>query len=231
MRHCAAADQEACAAIVFLHRRSVLKLAGTAVLLPLAGCDSSGKWHAADVTGSLPSLAFDMTDATDSKPVTAANFRGKVVLLYFGYTNCPDFCPTTLSNLATVLHQLDKRADDVRVLFVTVDPNRDTLPVLKRYVGLFAPQVVGLRGTPDALASLARRYRVAYSVTPAHDGHPYEVTHSAVIYIFDQDGNARLLVSDMATQHPDIAGTTADLRRLIKHPHPPGLLERIVRMV
>ena len=208
-----------------------MKLAGSAVLLPLAGCDSSNKWHEDDVTGSLPPLAFNMTDAMNQKPVTAADFRGKVTLLYFGYTLCPDFCPTTLTNLATVLHRLGKQADDVRVLFVTVDPNRDTLPVLKRYVALFAPQVVGLRGTPDALASLARRYRVAYSVTPAHDGHPYEVTHSAVIYIFDQDGNARLLVSNMATPHPDIAGTTADLHRLITQHQPPNLLQRIMQMV
>lgn len=209
----------------------MLKLAAPAVLLPLAGCGSSQKWHEDNITGSLPPLAFDMTDAANGKPVTAAAFRGKVVLLYFGYTNCPDLCPTTLSNVATVLHRLDNYANDVRVLFVTVDPNRDTLPVLKRYVALFAPQMVGLRGTPDALTSLTRRYRVAFSVTPAHDGHPYVVTHSAVIYIFDQDGNARLLVSDMATQHPDIAGTTADLRQLILHPQKPTLLERIEQMV
>jgi len=214
-----------------LHRRGLLKLAGPALLLPLAGCDSRTKWHEEDVSGSLPALSFDMTDAMTGKPVTAADFRGKVVLLYFGYTLCPDFCPTTLSNLAAVLQRLGKQADQVRVLFVTVDPNRDTLPVLKRYAALFAPQVVGLRGTPDALASLARRYRVAYSVTPAHDGKPYEVTHSAVIYVFDQNGDVRLLVADMATQHPDIDGTTADLRTLITQHHAPGLLERIVRMV
>ena len=81
----------------------------------------------------------------------------------------------------------------MRVLFVNVDPNRDSLPVLKQYVALFGPQMVGLRGTPDELASLARRYRVAYSVTPAQDGHPYQVTHSSIVYVFDQDGNVRLL--------------------------------------
>ena len=218
-------------ATVTIDRRSFLRLGGSAVALPLAGCDSSTKWHEENVSGSLPPLSFTMTDAMNDKPVTAADFRGKVVLLYFGYTLCPDFCPTTLSNLATVLQNLGKQADEVRILFVTVDPNRDTLPVLKRYAGLFAPQVVGLRGTPDQLASLARRYRVAYSVTPAHDGHPYEVTHSAVVYVFDQHGEARLLVASMATQHPDIDGTTADLRTLITNPQKPGWWERIVRMV
>jgi protein SCO1/2 len=208
-----------------------MALAGTALSLPLAGCDSATKFHEADISGSLPTLSFDMTDATDGKPVTAADFRGKVVLLYFGYTLCPDFCPTTLTNLATTLQKIGNQADLVRVLFVTVDPNRDTLPVLKRYAALFAPQVVGLRGTPDALAALARRYRVAYSVTPAHDGKPYEVTHSSIVYIFDQDGNARLLVSSMATEHPQIDGTAADLQTLIAQHKPPGLIDRILRMV
>jgi len=206
-------------------------MAGPALALPLVGCDSSTKFHQEDISGSLPALSLNMTDAMDDKPVTAADFRGKVVLLYFGYTLCPDFCPTTLTNLATALEKLGKQADLVRVLFVTVDPNRDTLPVLKRYAALFAPQVIGLRGTPDALAALARRYRVAYSVTPAQDGKPYEVTHSSIVYIFDQDGNARLLVSSMATEHPQIDGTAADLQTLIAQHKPPGLLDRILRMV
>ena len=214
-----------------VERRTLLRLAGMAAALPLVGCDSSTKWHEQDISGSLPALSFDMTNAMDGKPVTAADFRGKVALLYFGYTLCPDFCPTTLTNLAAVLQRLGSNADQVRVLFVTVDPNRDTLPVLKRYAGLFAPQVVGLRGTPDALAALARRYRVAYSVTPAHDGKPYEVTHSSIVYIFDQDGNARLLVSSMATQNPEVEGTAADVKQLIAQHHPPGLLERIERIV
>jgi protein SCO1/2 len=206
-------------------------LAGSAAVLPVAACARKTQWHETDVSGSLPKLSFNMTDAMTGAPITAAAFRGKVTLLYFGYTLCPDFCPTTLTNLAAVLKNLGKRADDVRVLFVTVDPNRDSLPVLKRYVALFAPQIVGLRGTPDGLASLARRYRVAYSVTPAHDGHPYEVTHSSLVYVFDQDGNARLLISSMATQKPDITGTTDDLRTLITHYRPPGLLKRIEAMV
>ena len=95
----------------------------------------------------------------------------------------------------------------------------------------FAPEMVGLRGTPDELAALARRYRVAYSVTPASDGHPYEVTHSSIVYVFDQDGNARLLVDSMATQKPDVDGTTKDLKTLIAQHNSPGLLQRILRIV
>jgi protein SCO1 len=219
------------AAAKTLPRRSLLALAAGALALPVAACDRKTGWHETDISGSLPRLSFAMTDAMTGAPITAADFRGKVTLLYFGYTQCPDYCPTTLTNLAAVLHNLGKQADQVRILFVTVDPNRDSLPILKQYVSLFAPQIVGLRGTPDELASLARRYRVAYSVTPAHDGHPYEVTHSAIVFVFDQGGDARLIVTSMATQKPDISGTTADLHRLIKDYRPPGLLQRIERIV
>ncbi|MGH9808267.1 MAG: SCO family protein, partial [Terriglobia bacterium] len=134
-------------------------------------------WTGDDMTGVLPALKFTMTRATDGKIVTGADYKGKIVLLYFGYTNCPDVCPTTLLNVTEMLKQLGKQADDVRMLFVTVDPNRDTLAILKQYTGTFAAQIVGLRGTPDQLATLAKRYRVSYSVTPEENGKPYEVTH------------------------------------------------------
>ena len=199
--------------------------------MPLAACHPKTKWHEQDISGALPTLSFNMTDAMTGKPVTAADFRGKVVLLYFGYTQCPDFCPTTLTNLADILQKLSAHSDDVRVLFVTVDPNRDSLPVLKQYAVAFASQVIGLRGTPDELAALARRYRVAYSVTPARDGHPYEVTHSSIVYVFDQSGEARLLVDLMATQKPDIEGATKDLQALLAEHQPHGLLNRILQIV
>jgi protein SCO1 len=212
-------------------RRQLLICASCAVALPLTACDRKTKWLEQDISGDLPALAFTMTDAATDKPVTAADFRCKVTLLYFGYTQCPDFCPTTLTNLAAVLRNLGSHANQVCILFVTVDPNRDSLMALKTYVSLFAPQMVGLRGTPDELAALARRYRVAYSVTPAENGHSYTVTHSSIVYVFDQDGNVRLLVDSMATQKPDIAGTTADLRTLIAQHQSPGLLERIRQIV
>ncbi len=172
-------------------------------------------WNSTDVTGALPPLKFTMARATDGKTVTAAHYRGKVVLLYFGYTFCPDVCPTTLFNIANMLKTLGKKADDVRVLFVTVDPNRDTLAVLRRYTEAFAPQVVGLRGTPDQLATLAKRYRVAYSESPASAGHPYEVTHSAAVYVFDRNGNVKLLFSGLSLPKAPIAGMTSDLQRMV----------------
>jgi protein SCO1/2 len=201
-----------------------LAAAGLAAALPARADDG---WHDIDMTGVSSALQLSMTRASDGKPVTAADFRGDVVLLYFGYTFCPDVCPLTLSNAANILNRLGSQAAHVRVLFVTVDPQRDTLPVLAQYAAAFAPQVVGLRGTPDELAALARRYRIEYSVTPASAGHPYAVTHSSAIYVFDQTGAARLLIPSLASQNPDFAGVTADLRRLIDGQGSKSLLSRV----
>ncbi len=117
------------------------------------------------------------------------------------------------------------------MLFVTVDPNRDTIPVLNDYVSAFGPEVVGLRGTPDQLAALAKRYRVVYSVTPAKGDQPYAVTHSSAIYVFDQSGKIRLLITSMSTNAPDIDGATADLGQLVEQANPPGFFQRILQMI
>lgn len=156
-----------------------------------------------------------MVRGNDGKEVTAANYRGKVTLLYFGYTYCPDVCPTTLSNLSRIVRSLGPDAKSVRVLFVTVDPNRDTLAALKQYADAFAPAVDTLRGTPNEIAALARRYRVAYSVKPEAPGQSYEVTHSSSVFAFDRQGAARLLVTSLSTDAADREGTAEDLRRLI----------------
>lgn len=174
-----------------------------AFLLLLAGC-SKPAWHMTDISGAMPRLAFHMT--TGGKPVTAEAFRGKVVALYFGYTHCPDVCPATLANLADILGRV--KSPDVRVLFVTVDPERDTDAVLADYAKAFSPQVVGLRGGANELAALARTYRVAYSVTK---GPPYEVTHSNAVFFFDRDGKARLVTTDTA----DTAAMAEDVKRLL----------------
>jgi protein SCO1/2 len=194
-------------------RRAITVGAAAAVTGLAAG--PAFAWNSTDLSGAMPALQFTMTRASDGKAVTAADFKGKILLLYFGYTFCPDVCPTTLLNLTTMLKSLGKDADAVRVLFVTVDPDRDTLSVLKEYAGAFAPQVVGLRGTPDELATLAKRYRVSYSVTPAADGHAYEVTHSSAIYVFDRAGNIKLLFSGLALAKADTKPQLADLRTLI----------------
>lgn len=197
-------------------RRFVTTWGAALGALTLDGCAKPAHWRAGDdVTGSFPRLAFTLTRASDGKPVTAADYRGRVVLLYFGYTFCPDVCPTTLVNLAQILTRLGPLSDQARVLFVTVDPNRDTLSVLKTYGPQFSPHIEGLRPTPDQLASLARRYRVAYSVSPGDKDHPYTVTHSSAVYVFDKTGDARLIFTGLSTDSPDIDGAASDLHRLI----------------
>jgi hypothetical protein len=110
--------------------------------LTLATHAARAAWHSQDISGVLPPIDLSMMDATIGKPVTASDFHGMIVLLYFGYTQCPDFCPTTLTDLAEVLGKLGALANQARVLFVTVDPNRDSPDALKAYVKLFAPQIV-----------------------------------------------------------------------------------------
>jgi protein SCO1/2 len=186
-------------------------------LLVLGGCRHDLSQQDIAVNGMVPPLDLSMTDVTTGKPVTAADFRGKLVMLYFGYTNCPDVCPATLYNVDKVLRGLGPLASDVRFLFVTVDPDRDTPAVLAQYTALFGPDIEGLRGSADQLYSIARRYRVVFSVTKPTKTSPYEVTHSAAIYVFDGAGQAQFLIAGMDTPNPDIAGITEDVRAVIEN--------------
>ena len=172
--------------------------------LLLAGCGRSA-FHMTDVSGAMPRLAFHLMRA-DGAAVTGADYRGKVVVVYFGYTNCPDVCPTTLTNLADMLSKVN--SPDVRVLFVSVDPARDT-PLLLHYAAAFSPQIEGLRGSDNELADVARRYRVAYSVNP---GPPYTVMHSNAVFFFDRQGRTRLVTTDTT----DTAAMAEDVKRLLK---------------
>jgi len=198
-----------------LSRIRLFALAGLACAgALLVGCSHRpDKWNGTDVTGTLPDLQFTMTRAGDGKQITAAAYRGKVTLLYFGYTFCPDICPLTLSNVTQALNRLADKAHEVRVLFVTVDPDRDTLDVLRSYTSAFAPESVGLRGTPDQLATLAKRYRVAYSAGKDSRGE-YVVTHSSIVFAFDKQGKARLIYTNLSKPSADTKGMAADLKRL-----------------
>lgn len=166
-----------------------------AIVLLLAGCGRGEiRQGVTDITGVMPNLKFAMTRANDGTAVMADDYRGKAVILYFGYTHCPDECPTTLANLASALKQFGPKANNVRVLFVSVDPGRDTPPILKSYVNAFAPQIDGLRGSDNEIAKLARRYRVLYSVTQT--AHGTEVMHSGSVFFFDREGHAREVMTD-----------------------------------
>ena len=181
------------------------------LLLALAAC-GRGEMRpgVTDISGVMPDLKFTMQRANDGAGVTQDSYRGKITLLYFGYTHCPDVCPATLSNLANVLKDLGPRASDVRVLFVSVDPARDNLTALKDYVGAFAPQIDGLRGSDNEIAKLAQRYRVLYSVkqTPQRE----EVMHSGSVFIFDRDGKAREVMTDTS----DVKNVANDLEALLR---------------
>ncbi|MGH8821421.1 MAG: SCO family protein, partial [Rhodoferax sp.] len=117
----------------------------------LAGCDQPASWHSMDVSGSAPPLQFAMTRASDGKLVTNADYRGQVVLLYFGYTFCPDVCPTTLNAVADAMDKLGPAAARVQPLFITVDPKRDTPKVMKLYAAAFGSDIEGLTGTPEQI--------------------------------------------------------------------------------
>lgn len=169
-------------------------------------------WHLTDVTGHLPDLQFSLT-GDDGKPVTGDSFKGHTTLVYFGYTHCPDVCPETLARLMQVIGKLGPDAQQVRILFVTVDPARDTPQALRSYVDAFdAQHVRGLTGSDAQIESLAQRYRVAYQMEKRDPNGNYEVTHSSAVYIFDAQGHARLLATDQDT--PD--QIAQDLRRIIE---------------
>jgi protein SCO1/2 len=196
-----------------MNRRQALALLATATTVPLVARAQTE--HDIDVTGTSPSLQFIMQATPIGQTVTQTNYRGFVTMLYFGYTFCPDVCPLTLQNVAAALGKTGAAAKQIRFLFVTVDPHRDTIDVLAKYVSLFGPEFVGLNGDRNELARMAKRYRIAYEVDPSPDPAKYVVTHSSVIYVFDKQGNARFLVPGMASQNPDIKGLATDLVKLV----------------
>ena len=166
-------------------------------LLLLAGCGSGGdapKFKLTDVTGAGFGKELNLTDH-HGKPRTLADFRGKVVTVFFGFTHCPDACPTTMAELAQVAKELGPDADKLQVLFVTVDPERDTQKVLAQYVPAFHPDFLGLYGDAEATARAAKEFKIYYSKQPAKGGTAggsYSVDHSAGTFILDRQGRLRL---------------------------------------
>ena len=146
-----------------------------------------------DVTGLGYARDFALKDQ-DGKPRSLADFKGKAVVIFFGYTHCPDVCPTTMAEMAEVMKQLGPDADRVQVLFVTLDPERDTPALLKQYVPAFDPRFIGLWGDTDATAKVAKEFRVFYQKVPGKDAGSYTLDHTAASYVFDPQGRVRLFV-------------------------------------
>jgi len=166
--------------------------------LTLLSCPAANASTIHPVRGFLPDLRFTLTGG-DGATVTQDDVRGKVVMLFFGYANCPDICPTTMVQLAQVMEQLGDDAAHARVLFVSVDPHRDTPQILQAYVQAFDRRAIGLTGTPRQIADMARRYRVSFQIgkpAPGEDANRYEVAHSRGIFFFDGQGKAHFLASD-----------------------------------
>jgi protein SCO1/2 len=172
-------------------------LSAVALALALAGCDQVGNqalsFKNTDLTGLEYAQDFALTDHT-GKPRTLADFKGKVVVMFFGFTQCPDVCPTTMAEMATVMQQLGPQADQVQVLFVTLDPERDTPALLSQYVPAFDKRFLGLYGDAAATAKVAKEFKVFYAKVPGKEPGSYTMDHTAASYVFDRNGKVRLFV-------------------------------------
>jgi protein SCO1 len=172
--------------------RYSLGLAIVAALLFLAACtDSAPKFKSTDITGAEYGKSLELVDHT-GKLRHLEDFRGKAVVLFFGFTHCPDVCPTTLADTAQALKALGPEAERVQVLMVTVDPERDTPDVLAKYVTAFDPRFLGLRGDVAATQRAAKEFKVYFEKRKSGDS--YSVDHSGQSYVIDPQGRLRLLV-------------------------------------
>ncbi|HRP95825.1 MAG TPA: SCO family protein [Rhodocyclaceae bacterium] len=183
-----------------------------AAALALAACTgpAAPQFHSTDVTGANYGKSFALTDHHGQRR-TLADFHGKVVTLFFGFTQCPDVCPTTLNTMREVMTQLGDDAERVQVLFVTVDSERDTEALLAHYVPAFDPRFLGLYGDADETAAMAKEFRIFYRKSGDTDGPNYSIDHSAGTYVFDPQGRLRLYVRHAETAE----NIAADLRILL----------------
>ena len=171
----------------------MLRLFLITLALLLAGCDSRPQFVNTDISEADYARDFALTDH-NGKPRTMADFRGKAVVIFFGYTQCPDVCPTTMTGMAEALKLLGGDAAKVQVLFVTVDPERDTQQLLAQYVPVFNPSFLGLYADAQTIARTAQEFRVFYKKQPGSTPTTYTVDHSAGSYVYDPQGRLRLYI-------------------------------------
>jgi len=174
---------------------SGIRLFAALMLALLAGCSGDQQnWNAKSISGLMPELSYELTD-TSGKTVTAEDTDGNIRLMFFGFTSCPDICPTTLQKLARVVKNLpEPTRQDVKIIFVSVDPERDTPERIKSYVEFFSDSIIGLTGSEKNLRELSKRYRTTFGYEAPNEDGNYDVSHSSAVYVFDRDGEARLLV-------------------------------------
>jgi protein SCO1/2 len=183
---------------VNLPRRHILFRVSAALML--AGCDrlassagSKTSFNGIDITGADYGRQLALPDH-NGKPRTLAEFKGKVTVVFFGYTQCPDVCPTTMAELAQIKKSLGADGARLQAVFVTVDPARDTPALLKAYVENFDPSFIALRGTPEQTAAAAKEFKVFFAKVPGKTESSYTMDHTAASYIFDASGRLRLFV-------------------------------------
>ena len=172
---------------------SVLLACLATVITIASGCDARPQsFQSIDITGAEYAQAFELRDS-DGKPRKLSDFQGKAVLLFFGFTQCPDVCPTALTRASAVKKQLGADGDKLAVIFVTIDPERDSPAMLKDYTAAFDPSFVGLHGDLKTTAETAAAFRIFYSKVPT--GASYTMDHTATSYVYDPKGRLRLAVS------------------------------------
>jgi len=177
----------------------------------IAGCDSRPQFKSTDITGAPYGQSLELTDHT-GRARRLADFRGKAVVLFFGFTHCPDICPTTLAEISQAIRSLGPDAERVQLLMVSVDPERDTQDSLAKYVTAFDARFLGLRGDLAATRKVAAEFKIYFE--KRKQGDSYSVDHSAQSYVIDPQGRLRLLV-----RHDRIGQDLApDLRTLLKNP-------------
>ena len=188
-------------------------IAASILGLALLGCSPKASFTNVDITGSTAfGKDFSLLDP-DGKTRTLEDFRGKVVVMFFGYTQCPDVCPTTLTEMEQAMNLLGPQSNQVQVLFVTVDPQRDTAAILKQYVPAFDPRFLGLRPADDAaLDKVTKDFKIYYKKVPGSSPGSYTIDHTAGSYAFDRNGQLRLFI-----KHAQGPQTLAqDLKELLK---------------
>jgi protein SCO1 len=182
----------------------------------LAGCDvakspsAQPSFHGVDITGAEYARQLSLPDAA-GRPRTLADFAGKVTVVFFGFTHCPDVCPSTLAELAQVKKALGPDGERLQAVFVTVDPQRDTFDVLQTYMASFDPSFVALRGTPEQTKAVAQEFKVFFAKVPGKVEGSYNVDHTAASYVFDTRGKVRLYVR----YGTPVAQLTADIKALL----------------
>ncbi|HEX2605160.1 MAG TPA: SCO family protein [Oxalicibacterium sp.] len=178
-----------------LHLRTIGLLFAAVLALTACGDKSTPAqaFQNTDITGLGYAQDFSLYDV-NGKLRTLADFRGKAVVVFFGYTQCPDVCPTTMTEMAQVMKQLGADADKVQVLFITLDPERDTADVLRQYVPAFDPRFMGLRGDAAQTQKVAQDFKVFYQKVPGKTPGSYTMDHTAGTYVYDPQGRVRLFI-------------------------------------